>query len=65
MGGHGWIPLGDVVFHARICYGPNLRSRPPGQHVPPRVWYGTACLLIGFVVGCVLCSVEWGWLHSM
>jgi hypothetical protein len=19
---------------------------PPGQHVPPRVWYGTACLLI-------------------
>jgi hypothetical protein len=32
----------------------------PGQHVPPRVQYGTACLLIKYVIGCVSCSVEWG-----
>jgi hypothetical protein len=25
-----------------------------GQHVPPRVWYGTACLLIRDVVRSVL-----------
>jgi hypothetical protein len=35
------------------------------QHVPPRVQYGMACLLIRYVVGCVSCSVEWGWLHSL
>jgi hypothetical protein len=28
-GGDGWIPLGDVACHARICYGPNLRNRHP------------------------------------
>jgi hypothetical protein len=27
--------------------------------VPPCVWYGTACLLIRDVVGCVPCSDEW------
>jgi hypothetical protein len=32
----------------------------PGQHVPPRVRYGTTCLLIRYVVGCVMWSVEWG-----
>jgi hypothetical protein len=31
----------------------------PGQHVPPRVWYETACLLIRDVVGNVPCSNEW------
>jgi hypothetical protein len=31
----------------------------PGQQVPPRVRYGTACLLIRDAVGCVPCSVEW------
>jgi hypothetical protein len=31
----------------------------PGQHVPPRVCYGTACLLIRDDVGSVLCSDEW------
>jgi hypothetical protein len=38
---------------------------PPGQHVPPRVWYGTTCLLTRYAIGCVLCSVEWGWLLSV
>jgi hypothetical protein len=31
----------------------------PGQQVPPRVQYGTACLLIMDVVGSVTCSDEW------
>jgi hypothetical protein len=31
----------------------------PGQQVPPRVWYGTTCLLIRDVVGSVPCSDEW------
>jgi hypothetical protein len=31
-----------------------------GQHVPPRAWYGMACLLIRNDIGCVSCSVEWG-----
>jgi hypothetical protein len=30
-----------------------------GQQVPPRVRYGTACLLIRDVVGSVSYSVEW------
>jgi hypothetical protein len=37
----------------------------PGQHVPPCVRYGTTCLLIWYAIGCVLCSVEWGWLLSL
>jgi hypothetical protein len=37
----------------------------PGQNVPPYVWYGTAYLLIRYAIGCVSCSVEWGWLHSL
>jgi hypothetical protein len=31
----------------------------PGQQVPPRVLYGTACLLIRDAVGSVPCSDEW------
>jgi hypothetical protein len=37
----------------------------PLGHVPPRVRYGTACLLIRYAIGCVSCSVEWGWLLSV
>jgi hypothetical protein len=37
----------------------------PGQHVPPRVRYGTACLLISYAIGCVSCSIEWGWHHTL
>jgi hypothetical protein len=32
----------------------------PGQHVPPRVRYGTTSLLIRYAIGCVTCSVECG-----
>jgi hypothetical protein len=42
-----------------------LRVDPLGQHVPPRVRYGMTCLLIMYVIGCVSCSVEWGWLPSL
>jgi hypothetical protein len=31
----------------------------PRQQVPPRVRYGTACLLIRDAVGSVPCSDEW------
>jgi hypothetical protein len=36
-----------------------------GQHVPPHVRYGTACLLIRYAIGCVSCSIEWGWHHTL
>jgi hypothetical protein len=38
---------------------------PLGQHVPPHVRYGRACLLIRYAIGCVSCSIEWGWLLSL
>jgi hypothetical protein len=31
----------------------------PGQQVPPRIRYGTTCLLIRDAVGSVPCSEEW------
>jgi hypothetical protein len=36
-----------------------IRVDTPGQQVPPRVWYGTACLLIRDAMGSVPCSDEW------
>jgi hypothetical protein len=36
-----------------------------GQHVLPRVRYGTTCLLISYAIGYVSCSVEWGWHHTL
>jgi hypothetical protein len=38
-GGDGWITSGDVVCHARIYQGPNLRSRHP------RIICATICLV--------------------
>jgi hypothetical protein len=38
---------------------------PPGQRVPPRVWYGMTFLLIRYAIGCLSCLVEWGWLLSV
>jgi hypothetical protein len=32
----------------------------PGQHVPPHVRYGMACLVIRNAIGRVCCSIEWG-----
>jgi hypothetical protein len=42
-----------------------LEVDTPGQHVSPRVRYGTACLLIRYAIGCVSCPVEWGWCLSL
>jgi hypothetical protein len=36
-----------------------------GQHVLSCVWYGTACLLSRHAIGCVSCSIEWGWYHTL
>jgi hypothetical protein len=36
-----------------------LGVNTPGQHVPPCVRYGMACLLIRNVIVCVSYSVEW------
>jgi hypothetical protein len=36
-----------------------LEVDTPGQHVPPRVWYGMTCLLIRDAVESVSCSNEW------
>jgi hypothetical protein len=36
-----------------------------GQHVSSRVQYGISCLLIRNTIGCVSCSVEWGWHHTL
>jgi hypothetical protein len=37
----------------------------PGQHVLPHVRCGLASLLIRYAIGCVSCSIEWGWLLSV
>jgi hypothetical protein len=42
-----------------------LEVDTPGQHVPPRIRYGMACLLIRYAMGCVSCLVEWGWHHTL
>jgi hypothetical protein len=36
-----------------------------GQHVSPRVQFGTTCLLIRNTIGCVSCLIEWGWHHTL
>jgi hypothetical protein len=51
------IPLWHVVLESakdRI-----LREDTLEQHVPPRVLYGVACLLISNTISCVSCSDEW------
>jgi hypothetical protein len=45
--------------------GQILRVDTLGQHVLPHVRYGMACLLIRHAIGCVSCSVEWGWYHTL
>jgi hypothetical protein len=42
-----------------------LGVHTPGQQVLPRVRYGTTCLLIRYAIGCVSCSVERGWHHTL
>jgi hypothetical protein len=35
-----------------------LGVEPPRQHVPPCVWYGTACLLMRGLTVCVLFEIS-------
>jgi hypothetical protein len=68
-GGDGWILSGvvETVGFCHVMWFIMLESAKdrilgvdtPGQHVPPRVRYGTTCLLIRNAIGCVSCSVEW------
>jgi hypothetical protein len=57
----------QVMWLVRLEYAKDqiLRVDTLGQHVPPHVQYGTAYLLIRYAIGCVSCSVEWGWLQSL
>jgi hypothetical protein len=56
--------MGDTVGFRQVLCVVMLKSTKdrvlgvdtPGQQVPPRIWYRTACLLIGDVVGCESCS---------
>jgi hypothetical protein len=52
------IPSWHVVLESSMDQ--ILGADTPGQHVPPRVWYGKAFLLIRNAIGCLSCLVEWG-----
>jgi hypothetical protein len=64
--------VGTVGFHQVIWFVMLESTKDwilgvdtPGQHVPPCVQYETTCLLIRNTIGCVSCSVEWGWHHIL
>jgi hypothetical protein len=61
------VGLRHVVWFGMLEFAKDriLGVDPPEQHVPPRVWYGMTCLLIRNTIGCVSCSVEWGWHHTL
>jgi hypothetical protein len=54
IGGDGWI-LVMVEYAMNRILGVDTR----GQHVPPRVRYGMACLLFRDAVRSLSCSDEW------
>jgi hypothetical protein len=55
------IGIRQVMWFVMLEFVKNrvLGVGTPGQQVPPRVRYGTACLLIRDAVGSVPCSDEW------
>jgi hypothetical protein len=57
-GGEGCDPHGLWLVMLESAKDRVLGVDTLGQHVPPRVWYLTACLLIRDVVGSVPCSDE-------
>jgi hypothetical protein len=63
--GDGWIPSGVVLGMLESAKDRVLGVDTPGQQVPPRVRYGTTCLLMRNTIGCVSCLVEWGWHHTL
>jgi hypothetical protein len=58
-GGDGWNPSSDLFVMLESAKDRVIGVDTPGQLVPPRVWYGTTCLLIRDDVGSVPCSDEW------
>jgi hypothetical protein len=61
------VELHEVMWLVMLESAKNriLGVDTPGQHVPPRVRYGMACLLISYAIGRVSCSVECGWHHTL
>jgi hypothetical protein len=55
------VGIRQVMWFVMLEYAKDQVRRVDtlGQHVPPRVRYGMACLLIRDVVGSVPCSDEW------
>jgi hypothetical protein len=55
------IGIRQVMWFVMLEYAKDrvIGVNTPGQQVPPRVRYGTSCLLIRDVVGSVPCSDEW------
>jgi hypothetical protein len=63
----GMVKMVNTIMHVVLESAKDriLWVDPPWQHVPPCIWYGTACLLIRNAIGCVSCSVEWEWHHTL
>jgi hypothetical protein len=58
-GGEGCDLHGLWLVMLKSAKDRDLGVDTPGQQVPPRVLYGTTCLIIRDVVGSVPCSDEW------
>jgi hypothetical protein len=58
----GIVEMVNIVIHVVLKSAKDriLGIDTTRQHVPPRVWYGMASLLIRNVICCVPCPVEWG-----
>jgi hypothetical protein len=54
------VKIRQVMWFVMLEYAKDraIGVDTPGQHVPPRVRYGTACPLISDAVGSVPCSDE-------
>jgi hypothetical protein len=70
---HGEVRMVETIRFRQVMWFVMLESAKnrilevdtSGQYVPPRVRYETAYLLIRYVIGCVSCLIEWGWLLSL
>jgi hypothetical protein len=68
-----WVGMVEMVGFRQVMWFVILKSAKewvlgvdtPGQQVPPRIWYGMACLLIRYVVDSESCSVVWGKTQDM
>jgi hypothetical protein len=57
----GAVEIHQVMWFVTLKYAKDrvIGVDTPGQHVSPRVRYGTTCFLIRDVVGSVPCLNEW------